>query len=78
MSGAGSSQAASVGAHPGSCSRAELQAVFIARQIKDGEQVLAGTNLARSSRNISRRAASLQSDSLTTYSPPPAVMRSPT
>lgn len=27
------------------CSRAELQAVFIARQIGDGEQVLAGTNL---------------------------------
>lgn len=27
------------------CSRAELQAVFIARQIRDGEQVLAGTNL---------------------------------
>jgi glutaconate CoA-transferase subunit B len=27
------------------CSRAELQAVFIARQIRDGEQVIAGTNL---------------------------------
>jgi len=27
------------------CSRAELQAIFIARQIRDGEQVLAGTNL---------------------------------
>lgn len=27
------------------CSRAELQAVFIARQIRDGQQVLAGTNL---------------------------------
>ena len=27
------------------CSRAERQAVFIARQIKDGEQVVAGTNL---------------------------------
>lgn len=27
------------------CSRAELQAVFIGRQIRDGEQVLAGTNL---------------------------------
>lgn len=41
MSGAGPSQA-SVGAHS---SVAELQAVFIARQINDGEQVLAGTNL---------------------------------
>ena len=27
------------------CSRSERQAVFIARQIKDGEQVVAGTNL---------------------------------
>lgn len=40
MSGAAPSKAASA-----DCSRAELQAVFIARQISDGEQVLAGTNL---------------------------------
>lgn len=33
------------GAVQSDCSRAELQAVFIARQISDGEQVLAGTNL---------------------------------
>ena len=35
----------SEGAVQSDCSRAELQAVFIARQISDGEQVLAGTNL---------------------------------